>query len=94
MRVAYSLPWGYTPTDQSAGFQRDNAHLLIEIAKLIPVLRDPALGAATNSGHFADTVSHLNEEGSRLRRDILCQAVQQWDVWSIEELQSVVAGSP
>jgi hypothetical protein len=62
----------------------------LQIAEFIPVLKDPWLGADTNVMHFADTVWHLNEEGSRLRTDELGRAVKQWDVWSVKELQSIL----
>jgi hypothetical protein len=91
VRVAYSLPWGYTPSAQVSGFRKDNAQLLMQISEFVPVLKDPWLGADTNAGHFADTAWHLNEEGSRLRTDELGRAVKQWDVWSVKELHSIVS---
>jgi hypothetical protein len=92
VRVAYSLPWGYAPSAQVAGFRKSNADLLMQIAEFIPVLNDPRLGADPDAGHFADTAWHLTEEGSRLRTDELGRAVKQWDLWSLEELRSAGIG--
>jgi len=92
VRLAYSLPWGYTPSAQAAEFRKSNADLLAQIAEFIPVLRDPWLGADTDAGHFADTAWHLNEAGSRLRTEELGRAVKQWDLWSVAELQSTGIG--
>ena len=92
VRVAYSLPWGYTPRAQVAGFRRSNADLLAQIVDFVPVLKDLELGADTEAGHFADTAWHLTEEGSRLRTAELGSAVKQWDVWSAKELQLIALG--
>lgn len=89
VRVAYSLPWGYTPSDQVEGFREKNADLLLQIADYIPVLKDLRLGADQDSGHFADTAWHLNDEGSRLRTEALGRAVTQWELWSVKELQEM-----
>jgi len=91
VRVAYSLPWAYAPTDQAEQFRKGNADILIQIAKFIPVLKGPSLGADTEPGHFADTAWHLNEQGSRLRTDELGQALKHWDLWSVQELQFLKA---
>lgn len=92
IRVAYSLPWGYTPAEGVGAFRKENAGFLLQVAEFIPVLKDPMLGADAQGEHFADTVWHLNEEGSRLRTDVLGSAVKNWDVWSLEELRSLKLG--
>jgi len=92
VRVAYSLPWGYAPAEQVEAFRKDNLSMLLQIAEFIPIIKDTWLGADTNAGHFADSAWHLNEEGSRLRTDELGRAVQQWSVWSLQELQQIGIG--
>jgi hypothetical protein len=89
VRVAYSLPWGYTPVRRVEGFRQEDARILVQIPQFIPVLNDPLLGADLNAGHFADAAWHLNEEGSRLRTHELGRSVKQWDFWSVKELQRV-----
>ena len=93
MRVAYSLPWGYTPSNQIEQFRKYNAAFLEQIAEFIPVIKDPWLGADADAGHFADSSWHLNEEGSRLRTEELGRAVQRWNTWSVRELQLIGMGS-
>jgi len=93
VRVAYSLPWGYTPSAQVAGFRRSNADILAQISEIIPVLKDASLGADGEAGHFADTAWHLTEEGSRLRTEALGRVVKDWEVWSLTELQLLAAGT-
>jgi hypothetical protein len=87
VRVAYSLPWGYTPPEKEHAFQRENAGFLLQVNEFIPVLKDTHLGAFTNIEHFADTAWHLDETGSFLRTDQLGQQIKNWDIWTEEELR-------
>jgi hypothetical protein len=89
VRVAYSLPRGYAPATQIKEFQKGNADFLRQMVEFIPVLKDESLGADTHTEHYADSAWHLNEEGSRLRTDELGRAVQQWDLWRVEELRQL-----
>jgi hypothetical protein len=91
VRLAYSLPWGYTPEDQVAGFQRDNIRFLLQVARIMPVLKDPRFGAYSVLEHFADTAWHLDETGSALRTDELGVQVKEWRVWTVEELEAAFA---
>ncbi len=91
VRLAYSLPWGYTPTNDVAAFQQENAKFLRQMADIMPVLRDPRLGAYSVPGHFSDSVWHLNEEGARLRTDELARQLFAWDTWSTEDLDRLAA---
>jgi hypothetical protein len=87
IRVAYSLPWAYCPAGKLDEFKQANATILRRIAEMMPVLKEPLLGADSNAQHFADTAWHLNEGGSRLRTDELGRAVKQWSLWSSGELK-------
>jgi hypothetical protein len=87
VRVAYSLPWGYTPPEIESSFQRENADFLLQVNEFIPVLKDTNLGAYTNIEHFADTGWHLDGTGSSLRTDQLGQQIKNWDIWTEEELR-------
>ena len=87
VRVAYSLPWSFTPTDQVAGYQKLNAGFLLEVAEFLPVLKDPRLGAYTVREHFADTGLHLTEVGAAVRTDELAGQLKLWRVWTAAELR-------
>jgi hypothetical protein len=88
VRVAYSLPWSYTPPAVERLFQKSNAHLLLDISAIIPVLKDPNLGASTNLDFYADTVWHLTPAGSQLRTDCLGEEIKNWEIWPPEALRA------
>jgi hypothetical protein len=87
VRLAYSIPWGYTPANEVDAFRQENARFLLQISDIVPVLRDPRLGAHSISDHFSDSVWHLTEEGAALRTDELARQLQDWDVWSRPALE-------
>jgi hypothetical protein len=89
VRVAYTLPWSFTPTDAATAYRRFNARFLMAVAEILPVLRDPRLGAYEVREHFADTEFHLTPEGAALRTDELADMVANWRVWNPEELTHV-----
>jgi hypothetical protein len=94
VRVAYALPWGFTPADQAARFRRDNLEFILQVVDCLPVLRDPTLGARTEPHLFADTNLHLTPEGARLRSDELAREVANWDLWPPDELRRLARESP
>ena len=87
VRLAYSIPWGYTPPEEMEVFRQENARFLLQVAEAMPVLRDPRLGAHPVREHFSDSVWHLTEEGAWLRTDELARQVLEWDIWSRAELE-------
>jgi len=87
VRLAYSLPWGYTPPEKIDSFQNENAGFLLQVNEIIPVLKDTHLGAHANIEHFADTGWHLNGTGSSLRTDELGRQIKNWNIWTQEELR-------
>jgi hypothetical protein len=87
VRLAYSLPWAYTPTDLVTEFQRKNVEFLLQVSDIMPVLRDPRLGAYSVREHFADTAWHLNETAAALRTDSFGEQVRDWQVWSRQDLE-------
>jgi hypothetical protein len=89
VRVAYSLPWSYTPPEKEREFKLSNIDFLLQISHFMPVLKDPQLGANTNSDLYADTVWHLTTPGAQLRTDSLAEAITNWDVWTPEELRAL-----
>jgi hypothetical protein len=91
VRLAYSIPWGYTPPTELDQFRRENARFLLQVLEVIPVLRDPRLGAYSVREHFSDSVWHLTEEGAALRTDELARQLKDWDVWSRPELEQLAA---
>ena len=86
MRVAYTLPWSFSPPDRAKAYQRLNAGLALRIAEFLPILRDARLGAYTVREHFADTDLHLTAEGAELRTDETADLIKHWRVWTTEEL--------
>lgn len=87
IRLAYSLPWAYSPAHARAAFQRKNARFLSQVAEFMPVLRDENLGADSVAEHFADTCWHLAERGALLRTDSFADQLQHWRVWTSEDLE-------
>jgi hypothetical protein len=86
VQVAYSLPWGYVSQERSAAFQRMNARFLAEVAGILPVLKDPTLGAHLVREHFADTECHLTAEGAAARSDALAAQIKAQSFWMRQEL--------
>jgi hypothetical protein len=86
VRVAYSLPWSYTPLDKETSFQMGNIDFLLQVNEFIPVLKDTHLGADTDVEHFSDTVWHLNGTASALRTDELGEQIKNWNIWTAEDL--------
>jgi len=82
VRVAYSLPWFYTPQDKIKSFQKRNIELLLQINEFIPVLKDACLGVDTNVADFADTDVHLTGPAA----DQLAGQIENWDLWTAQEL--------
>jgi hypothetical protein len=87
-RVAYSLPWGYSPPQQLSRLQQWNLDFLRQVNRFIPALRETNLGGYTNRAHYADTFWHPTAEGARIRTDALAAALKSWETWSPEELAS------
>jgi hypothetical protein len=94
VRVAYSLPWSYSAPEQVVKFKKLNTAFLAQVATILPVLRDPKLGADSDRNHFADTAFHLNETGAGLRCADLARVLKLWEVWSPNELQDLCPGNP
>jgi len=86
VRLAYSLPWSYTPPEKEHDFKLSNVDFLLQINQFVPVLKDPYLGANTNSDLYADTPWHLTPAGSMIRTDGLAEAIQNWELWTPAEL--------
>jgi hypothetical protein len=91
VRVAYSLPWSYCPPDQLRQFRKSNAEIIAEIMPVLPVLRDDSLGANTDTANFADTSLHLTTRGAAQRTDEFGRQIQQWNIWTREELDRAIA---
>lgn len=78
IRVAYSMPWHYSPQDEVAERQRHNLDFLQQISEILPVINDPRLGVYPVREHYADTPLHLTAEGAALRTDELAQQINAW----------------
>lgn len=91
VRLAYSIPWEFAKPGDQVSFQKVNAAFLLQVAELIPVLKDPALGVCTNREYYADTGWHLTPEASNLRSDSLGRQIREWSTWSRVELQALAA---
>lgn len=86
LKLIYSLPWGYCPTNEVARVQRRNARLLGQITAHLPVLKDPALGVHTEAEDFSDSVWHLTRQGAIKRTDNLAELLKRGEFWTAEEL--------
>lgn len=91
VRLAFSLPWEFTRPDDRVSFQNQNAAFLLQVAELMPVLKDPTLGVCTNHDYYADTGWHLTEQGSNLRSDSLGRQIKEWSTWTESELRTLAA---
>ena len=89
VRLAYSIPWGFITPDDRLSFQNQNAAFLLQVAEVIPVLKDPALGVCANREYYSDTGWHLTEQGSNLRSDSLGRQIKEWSTWTKDELRTL-----
>jgi len=88
VRLMYALPWAYCPPSQVSEFQTKNAKFLLLLEPHLPSLYDPRLGALSEKNLFADSPQHLNQEGSWLRTDDLCQWLMKGRMWTKAELKA------
>lgn len=86
IQVIYSLPWGYVHPARARALQRINLRFLREVAALVPVLKDPSLGAYPVREHFADTEWHLTAAGAAARSDSLAVQLKANLFWTQAEL--------
>ena len=91
VEVVYSLPWGYATAARLSAFQAMNSRFLHEVGAILPVLKDPALGAYTNRAHYADTEWHLTEEGAAARSDSLATQLLAHSFWTPAELDALAS---
>jgi hypothetical protein len=89
VQVVYSLVWRYATPEHHRRFQRLNLGIVREVAEIIPVLKDPVLGAYTVREHFADVGAHLTEAGAAARSDALAQQIKNRSFWTFEELRDL-----
>jgi hypothetical protein len=89
VQVVYSLPWGWVTEDRLRPFQRMNVRFLREVAAILPVLKDPALGAYRVREHFSDSHWHLTAEGAAARSDSLAAQLKSRSFWSQQELEQL-----
>lgn len=90
VEVFYSLPWGWVSQAKLEQFKVMNASFLRHVARFLPVLKDPMLGAHPIREHFADTEWHLTAEGAAQRTDALAAQLKSRACWTIEELEEIV----
>ena len=78
IRVVYALPWYFTAEESVEANREGRARLLAEIAAILPVLEDPALGVQSDPACFSDTNFHLTAEGSKARSGVLGRGLARW----------------
>jgi hypothetical protein len=78
IRVVYALPWYFTAEESVEANREGRARLLAEIAAILPVLEDPALGVQSDPALFSDTNFHLTAEGSKARSGELGRSLARW----------------
>lgn len=93
IRVAYAFPWSYCPPDQLRRFKKENAEYIAEVMTILPVLRDPSLGADPVAEDFADSPLHPIEAAAARHTDELARELRQWDTWTPETLKQAIAES-
>jgi hypothetical protein len=90
-RVAVTMPWRFCVPANLRATQRANLSFLREVAELLPVLREPSMGAHAVREHFADTDMHPIADAAALRTDELADALKTWAVWSLSEMDVQLA---
>ncbi len=93
IRVAYALPWYYCPPADAGRLRKIHARFLREVAAVIPVLKDPALGVHPVREHFANTNLHPTPAGAALHSDELARQIIAWQTWTLDELNETLAAS-
>lgn len=88
VRVVCAMPWHFATSENLLATQRANLRFLRDVAEVLPVLREPSLGAHSVREHFADTNLHPTPEGAALRTDELATALKAWRLWSLPEMDS------
>ena len=91
VRLCYSLPLAWSSPEHASEFQNNSAQFLLEVSRLLPVLKDDRLGAHTNADWFADDAWHLTAAGVAVRTDELAAQVRAWRMWEPEELRARAA---
>ena len=76
IRVFYSVPWKYVPSEAAETERSRMASFLSDVAKHMDVLPDSDFGVRTEADEFADVVYHTNAAGAVLRTDALAQALR------------------
>ena len=89
VRIAYSLPWAYTPPAAKAAFLKSNLDFLRQVNQILPVLKDPLLGADTVAEHYSDTAWHLTAAAAVLRTEDFALQLKNWNLWTDAELRRV-----
>lgn len=84
VRVVYSIPRALCEEKARAYY----ASFALDVATVMPVLRDPALGVNPNPKEFADTVNHLNSKGATDATLELGRELREQDYWTREELRT------
>jgi hypothetical protein len=88
VRVCYALPWACVEPAVLEEFRRTSASFLRDVAALLPVLKDPALGVHAVREHFSDTGWHLTPAGAQVRTDALAAQLAAGEFWSLAELDA------
>ena len=88
VRVAVTMPWQFCASENLRSTQLANLRFLRDVAEVLPVLREPSLGAHAVREHFADTTMHPTADASALRTDELAGALKSWNLWSLLEMDA------
>lgn len=91
VRVAVTMPWHFCVPENLRATRRANLRFLREVAEVLPVLREPSLGAHAVREHFADTNMHPTADAAALRTDEFAAALKAWSVWTVAEMDAHMA---
>ena len=70
-------------TNESRDFFRG---FLVQVGKIVPVLKDPMLGCYPVSNDYADTELHLVPSAARKRSSELGRLLKNWETFTAAEL--------
>ena len=73
--MVYILPWAYAPEHSAEIMRQANSHFLNQVAAIMPVIREPAMGVHTERHDFSDSEQHLSIDGAKKRSAYVAEAL-------------------
>jgi hypothetical protein len=92
MRLVYSIPWMHIAQERADEQKRLNAHFVVMMSEIMPVVHEEEFGVQTDAFLFSDSGWHLTEEAAQLRTSQLVSRVQADDFWTADQLAQAKSG--